>query len=457
MYQNVVLALAEYGYSAILEVITDEMLAKRIPPKVLTDSKVDSIIVMGPIREDYPKLIRDVTMPVVYLDFYDEDQSIPSVVTDNVYGMYCLTRYLIEKGHRKLAFVGSIDATPSILDRYLGYYRALLASHIVPREDYLIPDRGADGLFIDFKLPLGDMPTAFVCNCDDAGYVLDAGFNVIRVPVSWTNHIGPEPEYRITDSWMERVKEVVDYAYDKGAYVILNIHHEDWNYPYYDNLDRASAEMAAVWGQIAEVFRDYDEHLIFEGQNEPRKIGTPLEWNGGDAEGWEVVNKTNKVFIDTVRASDGSNPYRMLMIPGYAANCSVGIQHIEVPENDNRVIISVHAYEPYDFALNKDGRSEWNHDTEEIDRLMRDLQTLFLDKGTPVIIGEFGAMNKDNESARAEWAEYYVSAAKKAGVCCIWWDNGLFEGDGERFGLFDRHTYECRYPQLLDALMRGVE
>lgn len=172
MYQNVVLVLAEYGYSAILEVITDEMLAKKVPPKVLTDSKVDSIIVMGPIREEYPKLIRDVTMPVVYLDFYDENQRIPSVVTDNVYGMYSLTRYLIEKGHRKLAFVGSIDATPSILDRYLGYYRALLASHIAPREDYLIPDRGADGIFIDFKLPLRDMPTAFVCNCDDAGYVL---------------------------------------------------------------------------------------------------------------------------------------------------------------------------------------------------------------------------------------------------------------------------------------------
>ncbi|MDE5825151.1 MAG: glycoside hydrolase family 5 protein, partial [Lachnospiraceae bacterium] len=175
--------------------------------------------------------------------------------------------------------------------------------------------------------------------------VLGAGFNVIRVPVSWTNHIGPEPEYQITESWMERVQEVVDYAYDKGAYVILNIHHEDWNYPYYDNLDRASAEMAAVWKQIAEVFRDYDEHLIFEGQNEPRKVGTSLEWNGGDEEGWEVVNKTNQVFIDTVRATGGSNPYRMLMIPGYAANCSVGIQHIEVPENDHRVIISVHAYE----------------------------------------------------------------------------------------------------------------
>ena len=287
--------------------------------------------------------------------------------------------------------------------------------------------------------------------------VLDAGFNVIRIPVSWTNHIGPEPEYVITESWMERVQEVVDYAYGKGAYVILNIHHEDWNYPYYDNLDRASAEMAAVWKQIAEAFKDYDEHLIFEGQNEPRKVGTSLEWNGGDAEGWEVVNKTNQVFIDTVRATGGSNPYRMLMIPGYAANCSVGIQHIEVPENDNRVIISVHAYEPYDFALNTNGRGEWNHDTDAIDRLMKDLQTLFLDKGTPVIIGEFGAMNKDNESERAEWAEYYVSAAKAIGVPCIWWDNGLFQGNGERFGLFDRHTYECKYPDLLAALMKGVE
>lgn len=287
--------------------------------------------------------------------------------------------------------------------------------------------------------------------------VLDAGFNVIRVPVSWTNHIGPEPEYLITESWMERVREVVDYAYGKGAYVILNIHHEDWNYPYYDNLDRASAEMAAVWKQIAEVFKDYDEHLIFEGQNEPRKVGTSLEWNGGDAEGWEVVNKTNRVFVDTVRAAGGSNPYRMLMIPGYAANCSVGIQHIEVPEDDNNIIISVHAYEPYDFALNTNGRNDWNHDTDAVDRLMKDLKTLFLDKGTPVIIGEFGAMNKDNESERAEWAAYYVGAAKEIGVPCIWWDNGLFEGNGERFGLFDRHTYECRYPDLLAAMMKGVE
>lgn len=287
--------------------------------------------------------------------------------------------------------------------------------------------------------------------------VLDAGFNVIRIPVSWTNHMGPEPEYQITQSWMERVQEVVDYAYKKGAYVILNVHHEDWNYPYYDNLDRACAQMEAVWKQIAEVFQDYDEHLIFEGQNEPRKVGTPLEWNGGDAEGWEVVNKTNQVFVDTVRASGGSNPYRVLMIPGYAANCTVGIQHVNVPKNDTRVIISVHAYEPYDFALNPNGRSTWNHDTTAIDKLMHDLKTLFIDKGTPVIIGEFAAMNRNNESERAQWAAYYVHAAKEIGVPCVWWDNGLFEGDGECLGLFDRHTYMCRFPKILEALMTGIK
>ncbi len=145
------------------------------------------------------------------------------------------------------------------------------------------------------------------------------------------------------------------------------------------------------------------------------------------------------------------------MIPGYGANCTVGIRHVEVPENDNRVIISVHAYEPYDFALKPDGRSAWNHDTTAIDNLMNDLKTLFVDKGIPVIIGEFGAMNRENEPERSQWAAYYVGAAKKIGVPCIWWDNGLFEGDGERFGLFDRNTYACTYPELLDALMQGTK
>lgn len=124
--------------------------------------------------------------------------------------------------------------------------------------------------------------------------VLDAGFNVIRIPVSWTNHLGPEPEYQITESWMERVQEVVDYAYNKGAYVIINVHHEDWNYPYYDNLERASAQMKAVWAQIAEVFKDYDEHLIFEGKMNPERLELLLS-------GMAAMRKAGKLSIRQIK------------------------------------------------------------------------------------------------------------------------------------------------------------
>lgn len=286
--------------------------------------------------------------------------------------------------------------------------------------------------------------------------VLDAGFNVIRIPVTWTGHFGNAPDYTITESWLDRVQEIVDYAYEKGAYVIINMHHEEWNEPYYDNEETACKIMTALWSQIAERFAEYDEHLIFEAQNEPRKKGTDVEWTGGDQEGWDVVNATNQAFINTIRSAGGCNPYRMLMIPGYAANSSVALSHIEVPEDDDRIIVSVHAYEPYNFALNTGGTSEWNQDTDAMDALMTNLQELFLDKGIPVIIGEFGALSKDNEEERAAWAQYYLTAASEIGVPCIWWDNGLIIGDGERFGLISRYTYKCVFPDLLEAMMSAV-
>lgn len=288
--------------------------------------------------------------------------------------------------------------------------------------------------------------------------VIDRGFNVIRIPVSWNDHILVGEEYKIEESWMDRVQEIVDYAYNHGAYVILNTHHESWYYPYYENREQAEKMLRAVWVQIAERFRDYDEHLIFEGMNEPRKVGTGVEWNGGQ-EGWDMVNAFNAVFVDTVRKSGGNNPYRILMLPGYAANCWEGAKHLEVPKDD-KIAVSVHAYEPYDFALNIKGRARWNADTANIDAIMKSMDELFLFKGIPVVIGEFGAMYKDeegNEADRGAWAEYYVRAAREKGIPCIWWDNGAFEGDGELFGLIDRETCEWKYPLVLDGLMKGTE
>jgi len=290
--------------------------------------------------------------------------------------------------------------------------------------------------------------------------MIDEGFNVIRFPVSWRNHIAETEDYNIEERWMARVQELVDYAYKRRAYVILNIHHEGWHDPYYENKDAAEKKLKKVWAQIAEYFKDYDEHLIFEGMNEPRKCGTPVEWNGGDEEGWDMVNYFNRVFIETVRSGNGNNKERCLMIPGYAANCTVGIRHLEIPEGDEHIIASVHAYEPGDFALHVQGRGLWNRDTRDIDNLALDLEELFLKKSIPVIIGEFGAMHKPvegNEASRAEWAEYFLKKMKALGVPCVWWDNGYFEGDGELFGLIDRITLQWKYPILMEGIRKGLK
>ena len=288
--------------------------------------------------------------------------------------------------------------------------------------------------------------------------VLAKGFNVIRIPVSWNDHILVAENWKIEESWLDRVQEIVDYAYDNGAYVILNTHHESWYETYYDKEERSAEILTAVWSQIAERFQDYDEHLIFEGLNEPRKIGTDVEWNGGDQEGWDVVNDLNRVFVKTIRESGGNNPYRILMIPAYGANGWEGIKHLEIPD-DNKIIVSVHAYEPYDFALNVQGRGTWDQDTTNIDTIINSLDTLFISKGIPVVIGEFGAMYKNvegNEEERSAWAEYYVSKAAEKGIPCVWWDNGAFEGNGELFGLIDRKTCEWKYPLVVEGLMKGV-
>ncbi len=287
--------------------------------------------------------------------------------------------------------------------------------------------------------------------------VLDAGFNVIRIPVTWEGHFGAAPEYKIHEIWLARVKEVVDYAYNKGAYVILNTHHEEWYMPTEENKEANAKQLAALWTQIANYFENYDEHLIFEGLNEPRLRGTPKEWSA-DETASQVINYWEQVFVDTVRATGGNNELRHLMITGYAASSSKkNLEAIVLPEDD-KLIVSVHAYTPYDFALNTEGTSVWDVDKDkyDIDYLMETINTLFISKGIPVIIGEFGAMNKENEEERMEWVTYYLTKAREIGVPCVWWDNNAFVGNGENFGLLDRRKLEYPYPKLLEAMMKVV-
>ena len=288
--------------------------------------------------------------------------------------------------------------------------------------------------------------------------ILEAGFNVVRIPVTWDGHFGEAPEYKIHDIWLARVKEVVDYAYNKGAYVILNTHHEEWYMPTEENKEANAQQIAALWTQIAAYFENYDERLIFEGLNEPRLRGTSKEWSG-DETASQVINYWEQVFVDAVRATGGNNELRHLMITGYAASSSKdNLAKIVLPEDD-KLIVSVHAYTPYNFALNTEGTSTWdiNKDKYDIDYLMKTINDLFISKGIPVIIGEFGAMNKENEDERVEWATYYLTKAREIGVPCVWWDNNVYSGTGEKFGLLDRRNLTYPYPKLLEAMMKVVQ
>lgn len=290
--------------------------------------------------------------------------------------------------------------------------------------------------------------------------IKESGFQIVRIPVSWGNHLSPDPDYEIHKIWLERVKEVVDYGINNDLYVILNMHHEEWHYPSYDNLESATTILTKVWTQIAEEFKEYDEHLIFEGMNEPRLKGTPLEWNGGNEEARDAVNQLNKSFVDTIRKAGGNNPYRHLMIPTYAASADPKTWKDFVIPEDEKIIVSIHSYTPYNFALNINGTSEWSsenlNDTRDIDNLMNNLYNSFISKGHPVIIGEFGAMEKNNTEARVNWARYYMERASGKGIPCIWWDNGAFTGGGELFGLLDRRQSVWKHQDIVDALMEGI-
>jgi endoglucanase len=291
----------------------------------------------------------------------------------------------------------------------------------------------------------------------------DAGFNTIRIPVSWYKTI--DSNNVIRQDWMNRVIEVVDYVIDNDMIAILNTHHDEGIFKFTNaQVDQSLIIFQKIWEQIAETFKDYDERLVFEALNEPRTKGVPHEWSGGNTEERNNLNKYYQLFVNIIRNSGGNNNRRILMVNTYAASANQNaMDGLVIPADTvtDRIIVSIHFYEPFNFALNTNPAfNSWNrnnssHTTPITDRVNRAYNT-FVSKGIPVVIGEFGAMNKNNEAVRGQWAEFYVKTAMDKGIPCIWWDNGAFEGDGELFGLINRRTNTIVYPLVLDGLIRGA-
>lgn len=297
--------------------------------------------------------------------------------------------------------------------------------------------------------------------------VAEAGFNTVRIPTTWQYHLD-RTTFTVKEDWLARVKEVVDYCYANDMYVILNTHHEtDWMLLQANKIDDTEQKFIYLWQQIAEYFKDYDEHLVFEGMNEPRVVGHAQEWNGGITEHRQAVARLNTAFVDTVRATGGNNETRVLLITSYGANNSrVAMNAVQVP-NDPYVGVSIHAYTPYNFTFNTNNNYDvkvWDGKKNgDIDAVFRDLNAVFLSKGIPVVLTEFGAENKtnlpggeENLEARCQWVDYYLTKAKEFGVPCVQWDNNIYNASGERFGLLDRRNLEWYEPDYIKAMMDAI-
>lgn len=172
MYKKLVLALKNKGHFGILDILSDTDENNGMLPHMMLTGKADGVIVIGQLKRDYLKLLTAQECPVVFLDFYDDNAMADAVVGDNSYGCYRLTNHLIKLGHKDIGFVGSIRETTSIMDRYLGYYKAMLSNNLPIEPEWTIPDRDETGkIYEQFALP-EKLPTAFVCNWDEAACYL---------------------------------------------------------------------------------------------------------------------------------------------------------------------------------------------------------------------------------------------------------------------------------------------
>ena len=171
LYKELIKKLSDQGHFGLLELLKEEDEAAGNLPNLVRSGKVKAMILLGEPEKAYYRMIAQCGIPVLFLDFYDEQANADAVTCDNTYGTYRLTSHLIRLGHRKIGFVGNMKATSSIMDRFLGYYRAMLVNDLPVEERWIISDREKTGGLKLQELP-GELPDAFVCNCDLAARAL---------------------------------------------------------------------------------------------------------------------------------------------------------------------------------------------------------------------------------------------------------------------------------------------
>jgi aryl-phospho-beta-D-glucosidase BglC (GH1 family) len=325
-------------------------------------------------------------------------------------------------------------------------------------------------------------------NQDLMNGVKAAGFDIIRIPVTWMGHISGT-SHVLSEARLRRVAEVVDMAHNAGLVVIINLHHDGvtdsrtkedgWlsinksarNPNDYNSI---TTVFRHVWEQIASYFQNYGDWLIFEPFNELHDgswgWGPDIQFKSQ----FDVLNKWNQVFTDAVRKSGGNNSGRFLVIPSYCTNAKHTLSmffSLPTDPTPGRQIVSFHYYDPSEFGIQ--GRQVFWGSEADRQKTIDDFAPFkpqFVDKGVPVIIGEVGAVRQlrpaDPEAeararqSRFDYLTHIFSTARQYGLVPLYWDNGLTTGGGEKFGLLRRSTGEPNSDEsraLLEAMINAVK
>jgi len=282
--------------------------------------------------------------------------------------------------------------------------------------------------------------------------VYNMGFRTLRIPVTWRFNQQSSAPYTIDANYLTQVQETVNYGISKNMHVIINIHHDNtWVRPTTADAPQVKERLASLWNQVATRFRAYGDMLIFETLNENRLLNSPEEWIGGTEEGRTVLNEYHEEIVNTIRATGGNNQGRMLMISTYAASTlPVAMDGLEIPNNDQRIIISLHTYFPWPFAGPEDALAEWGSDQdkaqleEEFDRIHN---KWIVQEQHPVILGEWGAVDKNNLNTREAYYQFYVEQSTARGLLPIVWDDG---GD---FRMLNRSDLVWYFPTLAETIV----
>lgn len=236
----------------------------------------------------------------------------------------------------------------------------------------------------------------------------DAGFTTVRIPVTWNAHFADTSPYTIDSIFLDRVDTIVSWALERGLYVILNAHHDDW---LKNDYEAQKERFDSLWSQISVRFKDKPESLFFEMLNEPHSAITSAQVDELNARVLGIIRKTN--------------PTRIVIFSGSGYSNSADLIAAAIPDPDDEYLMGYyHSYDPWSFAGEAKGTWGSISDRNNMNNQMNSVKSWSDSKNIPVLIGEFGAIRTCDYNSRMKYYAVYTELALAHGFAFTVWDDG---------------------------------